>query len=396
METKIELVEAFNQRFQLTEAEDERLDRFIEDGVLAKDVFAILQHVQEIRTRAQVLQKYHPRGGLHILEDLGEKLELCFQGLCRWTLAQCEEYNLDLDQLHLRGVSVELFALAFVTLGPREGYLTHCAQELVGYRRVAIVGSYLDSLTVGGDTSGTARPIEANAHKPVRYVADVMAWTQQALASEREFAVSLFPERDELLHTHLDRTFDAMVRPLSKTLAEVLAKTELSFMEAFHIHNLMLFYAHILHQHLSSECGLVQALLGIARDALQVFLSLAKVEGRILLDRVPIPGEDLALPEDTAHVLGQIEEFLAAYESSAAQRAAFQPLEVEGALVQDLIGVFLDPLYESLAQGCQLTHLDPTDSAIYRINVLVALRALVTPFGFASNTLVRPSYTLFI
>lgn len=38
---------------------------------------------------------------------------------------------------------------------------------------------------------GSLRPIEMQAHDPVRYVGDMLAWTHQAIASEREFLHNL-------------------------------------------------------------------------------------------------------------------------------------------------------------------------------------------------------------
>ena len=71
------------------------------------------------------------------------------------------------------------------------------------------------------------RPIEMNAHDPRRYVADMLAWVHQALASERELITSLFgqdsqrdaplsPKDSQLLSSNalLDRVMDGVCRPL--------------------------------------------------------------------------------------------------------------------------------------------------------------------------------------
>lgn len=54
-------------------------------------------------------------------------------------------------------------------------------------RRNAIVRGFIDALTRGGP-GGTPRPIELSSHDPLRYVGDMLAWTHQATASEREYA----------------------------------------------------------------------------------------------------------------------------------------------------------------------------------------------------------------
>lgn len=50
---------------------------------------------------------------------------------------------------------------------------------------------FLDALTRGGP-NGLPRPIELNAHDPIRYVGDMLAWVHQTMASEHEFLESLF------------------------------------------------------------------------------------------------------------------------------------------------------------------------------------------------------------
>lgn len=73
------------------------------------------------------------------------------------------------------------------------------------------------------------RPIEMNAHDPRRYIADMLAWVHQALASERELIISLFgqdDQRDAALRPKesrsdvpssnalLDRVMEGVCRPL--------------------------------------------------------------------------------------------------------------------------------------------------------------------------------------
>eukprot|EP00952_Eustigmatos_sp_NYUAD-ZCMA_P009620 39676-Eustigmatos_ZCMA.PRE.1 len=41
---------------------------------------------------------------------------------------------------------------------------------------------------------GGTRPIEMQAHDPVRYVGDMLAWVHQTIASERELLANIFGE----------------------------------------------------------------------------------------------------------------------------------------------------------------------------------------------------------
>lgn len=76
------------------------------------------------------------------------------------------------------------------------------------------------------------RPIEMNTHDPRRYVADMLAWVHQALASEHELIISLFgqdahrdaplsPKDSQVLSSSalLDRVMEGVCRPL-KVLAQ--------------------------------------------------------------------------------------------------------------------------------------------------------------------------------
>jgi conserved oligomeric Golgi complex subunit 6 len=52
-------------------------------------------------------------------------------------------------------------------------------------RRRAILQGFLEALT-HGDNALSARPINVQAHDPLRYLSDILAWLHQAVASERE------------------------------------------------------------------------------------------------------------------------------------------------------------------------------------------------------------------
>jgi len=52
-------------------------------------------------------------------------------------------------------------------------------------RRRAILHDFLDALTQGDNTL-SARPIDIQAHDPLRYLGDILAWVHQAVAGERE------------------------------------------------------------------------------------------------------------------------------------------------------------------------------------------------------------------
>jgi conserved oligomeric Golgi complex subunit 6 len=62
-------------------------------------------------------------------------------------------------------------------------------------------GRLIAALTRGGP-GGMPRPIEMHAHDPRRYIGDMLAWTHQALAGERELFTSLFGDDGLLPSRH--------------------------------------------------------------------------------------------------------------------------------------------------------------------------------------------------
>jgi len=87
-----------------------------------------------------------------------------------------------LDVSALTGVSIFLF----FSFHPRA-----CLEDMANIRRSSVARAFIDALTRGGQ-GGTPRPIELQAHDPIRYIGDMLAWVHQATASEREILEGLF------------------------------------------------------------------------------------------------------------------------------------------------------------------------------------------------------------
>lgn len=58
-------------------------------------------------------------------------------------------------------------------------------------RRKVVVQDFLEALTQG-DVNLSARAIEIQAHDPLRYLGDILAWTHQAVAGEKEILNLIF------------------------------------------------------------------------------------------------------------------------------------------------------------------------------------------------------------
>ena len=96
-----------------------------------------------------------------------------------------------------------LVSEALEGLKERQVLFKYVLDEYGTARRNAIVRGFIDALTRGGP-GGTPRPIELSSHDPLRYVGDMLAWTHQSTASEREYAEILlrkFKDWSELQKT---------------------------------------------------------------------------------------------------------------------------------------------------------------------------------------------------
>lgn len=69
--------------------------------------------------------------------------------------------------------------------------------EYCAARRTALVGSFIDALTLGEGFGGTPNPIEMHANDPKRYVGDMLAWLHQVIPVEKENILMLVKSCDK-------------------------------------------------------------------------------------------------------------------------------------------------------------------------------------------------------
>lgn len=69
--------------------------------------------------------------------------------------------------------------------------------EYCATRRTALVGSFIDALTLGEGFGGTPNPIEMHANDPKRYIGDMLAWLHQVIPVEKENILTLVKNCDK-------------------------------------------------------------------------------------------------------------------------------------------------------------------------------------------------------
>lgn len=71
-----------------------------------------------------------------------------------------------------------------------------CLKTIAEVRRDALGHRFFEALTRGGDRDAV-RPIELQAHDPLRYAGDMLAWVHQSAASELELLATLMRYEDQ-------------------------------------------------------------------------------------------------------------------------------------------------------------------------------------------------------
>lgn len=152
-----------------------------------------------------MVQQHHFSAGFELLEALSEHQSNAYLRLFEWIRVQCDDvsnaessddidsvlqvalkflrqrpaYYAQVRRIHLRCDldrcihGIFLLLCCYLRLRVRQ-----CQDLVVSARRALVVRRFFDALTAGGPGM-QYRPIEMQAHDPVRYVGDMLAWMHQ-------------------------------------------------------------------------------------------------------------------------------------------------------------------------------------------------------------------------
>ena len=70
-------------------------------------------------------------------------------------------------------------------------------------RRKIVLEDLMEALTQG-ENALSARAIDIQAHDPLRYLGDILAWTHQAVAGEKEILTLIFGVAANSIHSQLE------------------------------------------------------------------------------------------------------------------------------------------------------------------------------------------------
>eukprot|EP01083_Nonionella_stella_P067526 178670_1 len=406
IESRQALVSKFLARFHLTKAEMDVL----ESERVDERTFRVFDRILEIRSDCRsLLQRYHQRAGLDIMDQLGRRFEEGFANVFRWAKIQSKLFEIDASvalamydhrpDFHSRNdspkddeLNLPVFAMALKLFRPRGSYFATLVDEAANLRRVYAMKRFLDALTEGGP-NGVPKPIDLHAHDPVRYVSDILAWLHQMAATERELALAMFSvsesrgvgsrsnslvsDPEEVTHM-LDRAFEGLTPPLEIRVNQALT-TQPDMLLTFRILDILEFYSRIIRDLLSQSSSLRETLGRLCSSASKQFFALADSRLGALVAHPPAYTSDLSPPSVVRGLVETLKSILEVRASSLIPEATRDTSDLHSVLAC-ILGPLTEATTKSAADG-----LDVSDSAVYLINMLVEIQSVLKKYDFTQS-----------
>lgn len=194
IETKLQLLSAFNQHFVVSEEDLTTLTSSTEP--VDDRFFQILDRVKQVHRDCEILLGTEDqRLGLELMEQTSQSLNAAFKKLYNWT--QRELRVMDLEDPHISTSIRRSLRL----LAERPALFQNCFDIFAQAREDALLDGFHMALAESvASVSRAARPvnpIELQTHDLLRYVGDILAWVHSTAVSEREALEGLFLSDDD-------------------------------------------------------------------------------------------------------------------------------------------------------------------------------------------------------
>lgn len=418
-ETKQRLLEAFSKHFLVPEedlmilnsAEEPIDDRFFDTLARVKQVHHDCEHL---------LGGENQRLGLEVMELSTRHLNTAYQKLYRWIQKEFQSLNLEDPRIS------SSIRRALRVLAERPSLFHSCLDFFAEARDYVLSDAFHYALTdamsgangAAGDRS--VKPIEFSAHDPLRYIGDMLAWVHSTTVSEREALEALFvADGEELARgiqaglssepwSRIDEDEEVVAFDGHKALSDLvnrdLTGVSRSFRQrvelviqghddpvtCYKVVNLLSFYRTTFTKLVGSQSHLVDLMRALEKSTLGHFESLMRDQVNALSnDHLALtPPRDLSPPEFLLDALEGLVSLMKTHEGSVGPDEAPADSSNENRFTPVLRAAF-DP-FMTLARSSSDELEDPTAQAIYRTNVLLAARATISPFEFASATHLAP------
>mmetsp|Transcript_32539 Transcript_32539/g.52727 ORF Transcript_32539/g.52727 Transcript_32539/m.52727 type:complete len:649 (-) Transcript_32539:193-2139(-) len=394
-QTQAQLVSAFLERFQPTQEQIYALTQ----GSIDQAFFDALKRVHEIHADCKILLRtYYQKAGLEIMDSMADFQDQAYQRVYRWVQSECR------DQLEADVVDVSpLLREGITALRYNPHLFRSCFDEISNTRRAALIKRFITALTRGGPNGVLPRPIELHAHDPLRYAGDMLAWLHQAVASERELITILVtpmttpldhgkpmdnvtrllfhedPEQTRAdINSVMDHIFEGVCRTF-KARADQIIQALTSATLSWKLANLFDFYQQTISSLLGNEAALSKTLLQCKESTVKTFFTTLKQQSEKLLRYPPAVTPDLGPPLQVTEATKSLVEIATSFKSSLV------PEENRESAFAPVVTAILDPLLEmcdKISNG-----LDPSDTAVFMVNVLNSVRGTLVDFVFCESRL---------
>jgi hypothetical protein len=436
LQEKSSLIQQFLTRFQLSEAHLAALDS---PDNINSEFFVALKKMSEIKTDCKYLLHFHAgnpvsispksgsnyslgaRIGLDLLDIIAKKLDSAYEKLYKYVQREAGKIG------SVGEISVEfIYALALLKQQPI--YYNHACQEITQSRRLLLINKFLRALTKGSATSGN-KPIELNAHDPIRFISDLLAFVHQQIAEEKEFLSAIFTlnndyyegnynnselDLKELLQSLeqqgisynpvkegtelLGNIFEGLSRPLRLRVEQALTLNNSPEL-AYKLVNIVQFYLKLILQHFPSDSPFNSSLLLLSDTTKSNFYDCVKKQTEKINRNLPQPSADLSSPRQITELIIQIITIANVFQAHNATSNSNNNNSNSGnnnggtssGTATDLqqgfapiLSVLLDPLL-FMAQTVAKQSLDASDSAVYLINIYHAIITALNSFSFVRN-----------
>ncbi|KAF2753767.1 oligomeric complex COG6 [Pseudovirgaria hyperparasitica] len=399
VETKAKLLDVFNSHFIISERDVMVLTSTSEP--VNDEFFQVLTRVKKIHSDCQILLGSENQVlGLELLEQSSKQLNAAFQKLYRWI--QREFKNLDLENPQINAS----IRRSIRVLAERPALFQSCLDAFAGARENILSESFYNALTGTGESQ--MKPIEFQAHDPLRYIGDMLAWAHSAAVSEKEALEVLFvSEGDEIARsiklglesepwTREDgeesgqeaydgrKALNELVSHDLKGVARLLRQRTEQVTQShddpvlvYKIANLVAFYRSTFKKLVGEDSEVLEILDELQDSAFRRFKANMQDHLVTVQSDLGAAPEDLSPPEFLTEALNMLKALLTSYDTSMAtaddQDSSFQPVLTEA----------LDPCLNACEK--MYKSLTEPENDVFAINCLMQTRATLTPFTFTGD-----------
>ncbi|KAH9820146.1 oligomeric Golgi complex subunit 6 [Melampsora americana] len=415
------LAKVFLHRFTLTELEIQALTT--RDVKVNRHLFSAMDHCERIRSDCAALltgdltPAETETAGLDIMQAISKYLDKGYEKVMKWTLFECrtglskgEEGQLEVSSLMKKAIN---------RLNCRPELLDEALLVLSATRSAALSSLFLDALTRGGP-NGLPRPIELNAHDPIRYVGDMLAWVHQTMASEHEFLESLFDLKSdgrrvgesrifspkfsdstshldlqtitsatESVHPNekssedrkrvrnlLDKHMEGCGRPLKIRVYQTIKSQEGSIV-AYQLASLLEFYKVTMTNTIGPDALLTKTLTEITTDAYEIFFQILTSLSSRHMRYIEQPPVDLSVPTALNEAMSNLRDIMSIYNDNSAE-------EMDVNSFDRVLELTIGPALELITKMAAL-RVSNWDQSIFWINCLEFMISTLTPFKFTEE-----------